>query len=294
MLSINCENVQREIKVEDILVQRLSYVGQNISQSVYMCNNSTKLLIAVISHVDDIKGRKLIRRTWGNHSLSGVEIRFVVGYTKNNRYSSLIANEQLIYKDLVITNIEENYYDLSLKSLAVVGLATDFCPSAFCVAKSDDDNIINIKTLKHFCEANKDTESIHGYCLKDPKVLRRGLITSTKWDIPYFVYPLKRYPYYCRGGHYLITGKSTTKKLIFGLKMFGFFKSLNLQRMPEDGIFTGFAAEIAGIKRISNSLFIPCLGENGGSCIDEMPYPSDWISVMIGNKKGSMENLDKC
>lgn len=74
----------------------------------------------------------------------------------------------------------------------------------------------------------------------------------------------------------------------------GFFKSVNLQRMPEDGIFTGFAAQIAGIKRLSNSNFIPCLGKNGKSCIDEFPYSSDWISAMIGNEKGTLEYLDKC
>ena len=55
----------------------------------------------------------------------------------------------------MIVNVEEKYYELTLKTLGVISSVSEFCPSAVCVGKSDDDNVINVNLLRILCENNK-------------------------------------------------------------------------------------------------------------------------------------------
>ena len=72
-------DIRNEINFDKIILNEIAFVENNITQSVYMCRNTTKLLIAVISHVDDVEGRMLIRNTWGKQDSDKTEIRFIVG-----------------------------------------------------------------------------------------------------------------------------------------------------------------------------------------------------------------------
>ena len=66
-----------------------------------------------------------------------------------------LASEQHIYKDLIMTSVTEQYYDLSLKTLAALLLFSSICPTASCLSKSDSDTVIRISAMEKLCDENQ-------------------------------------------------------------------------------------------------------------------------------------------
>ncbi|KAI6206988.1 hypothetical protein M3Y94_00978100 [Aphelenchoides besseyi] len=210
-------------------------------------NSKTKMLIVVISEVDDSTQRQLIREDWGHKSKrkDSTELVFLVGLSRHN--NTELKMEQLLFNDLVLTSIVENYYNLSLKTLAMFLFAQSHYPSAKCVVKVDSDNVLNVTNLEDLCDSfNEDENIIVGHCEDNTTVIREW---TSKWRIPRFVYVPDFYPLYCFGETYVFVGRKTPKKLLDQLDDYRFYHSANARTMPEDLIFSGLLAIKAGIER---------------------------------------------
>uniref|UniRef100_A0A914DKR2 Hexosyltransferase n=1 Tax=Acrobeloides nanus TaxID=290746 RepID=A0A914DKR2_9BILA len=90
--------------------------------------------------------------------------------------------------------------------------------------------------------------------------------TNSKWYIPRYVYDKKFYPLYPFGPTYFITGRGTLQKLQDTLRTrTPFLVSENFRRLPEDAIYIGKVAKLAGIQ----------LQDVGGINLEKVSYWSD-------------------
>ncbi|KAI6218688.1 Hexosyltransferase [Aphelenchoides fujianensis] len=246
---------------------------------------TTQLLIVVISEADDPAQRALIRSHWGarRHRRRSTEIVFLVGLSDGNRTD--LRTEQRRFKDLVLTSVVEDYYNLSLKTAAMFLFAQAHYPAAKCVLKVDSDNVLNVSNVEDLCDSfGDDEELITGHCEDKTPVIREW---SSKWRIPRFVYPAAEFPLYCFGEAYLFVGRQVPRKLLAQLDAYGFQRSANARKMPEDVIFSGLLAEKAGIERRLTDGFALQRKEARFGCLGGRPRAFSFHLV------GEAENFEK-
>lgn len=66
--------------------------------------------------------------------------------------SQRLIKESIQYKDVVFTEVYEDYYNLTLKTFAVFDFAYKQCPNVECIVKADSDNVLNIKGFEDICQ----------------------------------------------------------------------------------------------------------------------------------------------
>lgn len=126
------------------------------------------VVILVFTRANSFHRRQIIRQTWGSQvkKISSVKMFFVIGKTKNANVSfqNQVVNENNRFKDLIQFDFIDDYYNLTLKSLAMLRWSMTNCPLVKFVQKVDDDFVVNIENLKSFCnEHDHDTHVIWGH-----------------------------------------------------------------------------------------------------------------------------------
>lgn len=125
------------------------------------------VVILVISKPNDFHRRKIIRETWGSHvkKNSLVKIYFVIGKPHDQADDSIqndIQYENHQFNDLIQFNFIDTYYNLTIKSLAMLRWSMVQCAMAKYVYKVDDDVIVNIENLISFCNDHYNEMAIWG------------------------------------------------------------------------------------------------------------------------------------
>lgn len=166
------------------------------------------------------------------------------------------------FRDVVVTNVHENYYNLSLKTFAIFDFAHKHCPQVECLIKSDSDNILNVAGFEALCQKqsvatrsstmNKNKKIypygyIGGYCNVRRNIYRES---RNKWHVPYYVYPDGEYPRYCSTGAYAYFGRNAWASIYAAVFDSQYFTSSNMRHLPEDVLFTGIFANSVAIPRI--------------------------------------------
>jgi beta-1,3-galactosyltransferase 1 len=167
------------------------------------------LLIMVPSAVSNFDQRVVIRRTWGNTSNAhpGVQLRFVIGRSKNQALQDLVRTEKFIYNDIIVEDIVETYENLTRKSIAILHWVASFCNRVRYLLKIDDDMFLNVpRLIKHLMKDNP-TNSILGCKVSHSSPFR----LYSKWSVSWDDYKEKEYPEYISGTAYLISGDIVTK-----------------------------------------------------------------------------------
>lgn len=114
------------------------------------CLDSQKLLVTVISTASEISRRNAIRKLWGSSSKFNSTFStlvFITGRTEDTE----VLQEARIFNDLVITDIKENYYNLTLKTYAALRYSGEYCPYVECIVKADSDNVVHIREFENLC-----------------------------------------------------------------------------------------------------------------------------------------------
>ncbi|CAJ0931291.1 unnamed protein product, partial [Mesorhabditis belari] len=214
-----------------------------------ICSNETNFLIMIVSRPTESRLRQTIRESWGNlknYDKRKTRILFLMGVEQSNFQASLsLLSENELHNDIVLTDIHENYYNLSMKTFALLQYKHHRCPRAKCLVKSDSDNVMNIQNFEKLCESTGEKSRVMGRCDVSRRVMRRG----SKWAVPLHVYPFSKYPQYCSTGIYLFTGSQTASLITQATKNAIFFQSSNMRMLSEDVLFTGIFAEMAGVER---------------------------------------------
>src|SRR5699024_5517914 len=113
-----------------------------------------------------------------------------------------IKEESTQYNDLIQVDYLENYYNLTVKSVALLRWTSLNCPCVRYMLKFDDDSFIRVNRLlsqlKHM-----EPDNIYGMVPEHPAVNRDK---SSKWYISPRVYPDRYYPQYTNGV-YLVPGR---------------------------------------------------------------------------------------
>ena len=128
----------------------------NLSALSSVCDQNVQNLrvIQILNRLSRNDLRDAIRQTYGNLSLyKSSDLKgnytkfFLVGKPQNENEERMIAEENQKHKDIVVANIHEGYYNLTLKVLIGMKFAACFCSHADYFIKVDDDDYLRIKFL---------------------------------------------------------------------------------------------------------------------------------------------------
>ncbi|PAV65671.1 hypothetical protein WR25_12759 [Diploscapter pachys] len=215
-------------------------------------DHNIQVLVMVVTHPKEYHTRQEIRNSWGNNSEYDnrtTKVLFLMGRPASTSELASILIESNNYKDLVVAEMDEGYYSLSLKTYAMLYYKGTRYKETKCLVKADSDNVLMLYNYERLCEENK-APLILGKCNIQKRVLR----TISKWAVPEYVYSANEYPLYCSTGTYVFLGRDLPRKLLVAAANSLFTISSNFRMLPEDVIWTGILAENAKPKEIMSSM----------------------------------------
>ncbi|CAI4225504.1 unnamed protein product [Auanema sp. JU1783] len=205
------------------------------------------VIVMVNSHPSESQLRREIRKSWGDpkyYDRTYTRLIFLVGRPVSQNELEQVVEEHRDFNDILVADIKEDYYLLSIKTYAMLYYKMTKLPQTRCLVKADSDNVLNLHNYEKLCEETI-APRIVGSCDVDTTVLR----TKSKWAIPVDIYPLPQWPTYCSSGTYVFCGEDVPERILQSSEDTQFFSSTNFRRLPEDVLFTGIFAEKAGISR---------------------------------------------
>lgn len=203
------------------------------------------MLIAVKSVAADFDKRQVVRRTWGREGSfsNGVTIRtvFLLGVPRNQSalplWDKLLAYESQSFKDILLWDFEDTFFNLTLKETHFLTWVNSSCPSIKFIFKGDADVYVNIENILELLEGQTPEEDLFvGDIIVNAKPIRRR---SSKYFVPEFVYGGRLYPSYAGGGGFVMSGH-TARRLSSACQQVELF--------PIDDVFLGMCLQVIGVK----------------------------------------------
>ncbi|XP_068117540.1 UDP-GlcNAc:betaGal beta-1,3-N-acetylglucosaminyltransferase 9 [Hyperolius riggenbachi] len=209
------------------------------------------LLIAVKSIVEEFDRRESVRKTWGREGvINGVRVRrvFLLGIPRNSSvismWESLMQQESHYYKDILLWDFLDTFFNLTLKEIHFLSWAAQFCSNVKFVFKGDADVFVNVENLISFLQTqNPSADLFVGDIINHAKPIRSK---KSKYYIPETVYGLGMYPTYAGGGGFLMSGV-TMKKLSKSCQ--------EVELFPIDDVFLGMCLQRVNITPVFHAGF---------------------------------------
>ncbi|CAF0833343.1 unnamed protein product [Adineta ricciae] len=183
-----------------------------------VCNDSNSdlfVLVYVHSGPSNYQRRIVIRETWATRSLfPEMRLIFMMGKSLDANQMKAIQYENEIYRDIVQEDFLDSYKNLTYKGIMALKWISKFCPNTKYILKVDDDIVVNTFTLlnhlkyldKHKVDVRKGTI----LCLlwTAMTVMRDS---KSKWYLSKEDFPFDKFPPYCSGSAYILTGDMAAK-----------------------------------------------------------------------------------
>ncbi|XP_071813283.1 beta-1,3-galactosyltransferase 1-like [Apostichopus japonicus] len=182
------------------------------------------------SHIDLRKKQRMTSLRETNVRGKRIIVVYLVGNTTNKNLNDRIFNESHVYRDIIMEDFLDTYYNLTNKFMMGMKWASLYCPQAKYVLKGDDDVYFNLHNIVQMLSSAPSVNFISGYVHNYAKPYRNE---GSKWYIPESVYPYKYYPPFCVGYAYVMSG-DLPRKLFQVAQHIPFF--------PLDDVFMGFCA----------------------------------------------------
>ena len=135
---------------------------QTLLLTTRACKRFVFVLLLITSHAENVERRNIIRKTWGidqaNISFPRWRTHFLIGRSNNYSTEASLKREQELNNDLVISNILENFYNLTYKIQGGFEWSLKYCDYKF-LFKGDDDVFVNIPNLLQYIEKKKYTQN---------------------------------------------------------------------------------------------------------------------------------------
>ena len=160
------------------------------------------VVIVVISRADGFSRRQLIRDTWKKSAPEEVKVFFGVGLPRDNGTQARIEAESARARDVLQWSFVDDYYNLTIKSLAILRHFALHCLNARFLYKVDDDSLLNIQTLVNFLKSKARENVIYGHRWKKAFVDRNP---NSKFFVSRLDFAPNSYPDYT-GGPWLMSG----------------------------------------------------------------------------------------
>ncbi|XP_010220334.1 PREDICTED: UDP-GlcNAc:betaGal beta-1,3-N-acetylglucosaminyltransferase 9 [Tinamus guttatus] len=209
------------------------------------------LLIAIKSVVEDFDRREIVRKTWAREGLvNGEQIQrvFLLGTPKNRTvlatWETLIHQESQAYKDILLWDFMDTFFNLTLKEIHFLNWAAEFCSNVKFIFKGDADVFVNVENIVDFLERHDPTEDLFvGDIIYNARPIR---VRKSKYYIPETMYGLSIYPAYAGGGGFLLSSH-TMRKLSTACK--------EVELFPIDDVFLGMCLQRINLKPILHEGF---------------------------------------
>ncbi|KAG8437657.1 hypothetical protein GDO86_008390, partial [Hymenochirus boettgeri] len=202
------------------------------------------LLIAIKSTVEEFDRRESVRKTWGREGLiSGVRVQrvFLLGTPKNKTavsvWESLMRQESHYFKDILLWDFIDTFFNLTLKEIHFLSWAEEFCGNVQFIFKGDADVFVNVENIINFLQNQTPSEDLFvGDIIHQARPIRSK---KSKYYIPETMYGLGMYPSYAGGGGFLMS-VATMKKLSQACK--------EVELFPIDDVFLGMCLQRINLK----------------------------------------------
>lgn len=188
-------------------------------QNRTFCPEKMHLLILILSGPNGVVERSGIRYTWLRNSNSSevvVTAKFVVGsYNLNHQTLQSLTNEQKRYHDLLIfENLQDSYWNLTMKVKLAFGWAYRNVDSFDYVLKVDDDSFVQVDKMVAALRKMKCEERLYwGYFMGRAPPEPMGRWVETEWHI------CRHYLPYAIGGGYVMSKRVLEVLLRFSDKL---------------------------------------------------------------------------
>lgn len=196
------------------------------------------LLILVASFHANLDARQAIRKSWGSlREYQGQIVRtlFIFGSHEDKNYNYQIQYEFKHYGDVMQADFVDGYRWLTNKTMAGLHWVQKFCPTAKFILKTDDDGFNVPQRFIDYLLAVGADRFIGGYCFTVMPDRR----ASSKFYVPYSMYPDQYYPTYCSGPGYVLSRSAAASILSL---------SADVAFLPMEDVFvTGVCRVVAGI-----------------------------------------------
>ena len=103
----------------------------------------------------------MIRKTWGKDARDkNVSVYFVVGLTSFTQEQYYLNHESDKYQDIIQIGFIEDYFNATLKTIAILRWAQNKCGKSKFIVKVDDNALVIAKNLIKLGRALKDGKLI--------------------------------------------------------------------------------------------------------------------------------------
>lgn len=209
------------------------------------------LLIAVKSIVEEFDRRESVRKTWGREGIiNGARVRrvFLLGTPRNksavSMWESLMQQESHYYKDILLWDFLDTFFNLTLKEVHFLSWAEQFCSNVKFVFKGDADVFVNVENLISYSQTRDPSKDLFvGDIINNAKPIRSK---KSKYYIPETMYGLGIYPAYAGGGGFLMSAV-TMKKLSKSCR--------EVELFPIDDVFLGMCLQRVNITPVLHEGF---------------------------------------
>ncbi|XP_029948676.1 beta-1,3-galactosyltransferase 1 [Salarias fasciatus] len=178
------------------------------------CEQEKPFLVLVVPVAPYNKAdRDVIRATWGSESsVSGKAVRvfFLLGLQGDAEMQQQLLQESEAHRDLIQSDFVDCYKNLTIKTMVMLEWLDSHCPGASYAMKIDSDMFLNVKNLVNMLIWAPKYNYMTGLVARNAAVLRDP---SSKWYLPFDLYPQPQYPRYALGLGYILSS-DLPKKLI--------------------------------------------------------------------------------
>lgn len=210
-------------------------------------NTDVYLLVLVNSIHKNFEQRRAIRNTWGSvKTANGKRVLTLFTLAKNSDkgLNKKVEEESNQHHDILLEDFIDTYKNLTLKTIMGVKYAATYCGGANFVMKTDDDMYVNYNSLvTYLASANTPKTNhlagfvINGSPIRDPK---------SKWYMPRDLYSGNRYPPFCSGTGYVMSGDVALK--LYAISEYTGFLYL-------EDVFIGIGLQKLGIVPVKHKEF---------------------------------------
>ncbi|ROL55429.1 Beta-1,3-galactosyltransferase 1 [Anabarilius grahami] len=173
------------------------------------CEQQKPFVVVIVPVApENFEARNAIRITWGSEKLVRdrvVLVLFLLGSRSGNEtLQEKLQNESQQYQDLLQSNFQDSYRNLTIKTMVMMEWLSRKCQQASYAVKVDADVLLNMNNLIKMLVNLKKLQHnyITGLVMFGNTVLRDP---SSKFYVPHDVYPKSRYPPYPLGMCYIFS-----------------------------------------------------------------------------------------
>ncbi|KAJ7987966.1 hypothetical protein DPEC_G00318740 [Dallia pectoralis] len=204
------------------------------------------LLLVIKSSPMNYDRRNVLRKTWAKERLqNGVWIRriFISGTTgtgfENQNFNTLLRLENREHNDILQWDFNDTFFNLTLKQILFLEWMDKNCRQARFLLNGDDDVFANTDNMVEYLQNLKDNDGDqHHFSGELIYYLGPMRIPESKYYIPVQVQESEKYPPYCGGGGFLLSGY--TAMVIYKM-------SHNITILPIDDVYMGMCLQKAGL-----------------------------------------------